>query len=84
MPSAVTRTLLKAVVPEMQQSLQVKYGNQNSNLSIVGTTADYVEVKNYTVPFGRMFTAGDDEARQRYAVLGVLGSAHAWRQPGAR
>src|SRR3954454_18786599 len=43
--------LLKAIVPEMQQSLQVKYGNQNSNLSIVGTTADYVEVKNYTVPY---------------------------------
>jgi putative ABC transport system permease protein len=50
--------------------MQVKYGNQNSNCSIVGTTADYVEVKNYTVPYGRMFTAGDDEARQRYAVLG--------------
>ncbi|HEY7505449.1 MAG TPA: ABC transporter permease, partial [Gemmatimonadales bacterium] len=31
-------TLLKAVVPEMQQSLQVKYGNQNSNVNVVGTT----------------------------------------------
>jgi putative ABC transport system permease protein len=63
--------LLKAVVPEMQQSLQVKYGNQNSNLNIVGTTAEYVDVRNYTVPFGRMFSPGEDEARQRYAVLGA-------------
>jgi putative ABC transport system permease protein len=63
--------LLKAVVPEMQQSLQVKYGNQNSNLNIVGTTSDYVTVRNYTVPYGRMFTAGEDAARQRYAVLGA-------------
>jgi putative ABC transport system permease protein len=63
-------TLLQAVVPEMQQNLQVKYGNQNSNLSIVGTTSDYVSVRNYTVPYGRMFTPGDDDARQRYAVLG--------------
>jgi putative ABC transport system permease protein len=62
--------LLKAVVPEMQQSLQVKYGNQNSNLNVVGTTADYVNVRNYTVPYGRMFTQGEDAARQRYAVLG--------------
>jgi putative ABC transport system permease protein len=62
--------LLKAVVPEMQQSLQVKYGNQNSSLNIVGTTADYVGVRNYTVPYGRMFKAGEDAARQRYAVLG--------------
>jgi putative ABC transport system permease protein len=63
--------LLKAVVPEMQQSLQVKYGNQNSNVNIVGTTANYTTVRNYTVPYGRMFTEGDDESRQRYAVLGA-------------
>ena len=63
-------TLLKAVVPEAQQSLQVVYGNQNRNLQIIGTTANYTEVRNYTVPYGRMFTAGDDGARQRYAVLG--------------
>ena len=55
----------------MQQSLQVKYGNQNSNVNIVGTTANYTDVRNYTVPYGRMFTAGDDESRQRYAVLGA-------------
>jgi putative ABC transport system permease protein len=64
-------TLLKAVVPEMQQSLQVKYGNQNSNVNVVGTTPNYIQVRNCTVPHGRMFTSGDDEARQRYAVLGA-------------
>jgi len=63
--------LLKAVVPEMQQSLQVKYGNQNSNLNVVGTTSEYTDVRNYTVPYGRMFTAGEDEARRRYVVLGA-------------
>jgi putative ABC transport system permease protein len=63
--------MLKAVVPEMQQSFQVKYGNQNSNVNVVGTTPNYIEVRNYGVPHGRMFTSGDDEARQRYAVLGA-------------
>ena len=63
--------LLKAVVPEMQQSLQVKYGNQNSNVNVVGTTSNYTDVRNYTVPYGRMFTQGEDEARRRYAVLGA-------------
>jgi putative ABC transport system permease protein len=63
-------TLLKAVVPEAQQSLQVVFGNQNRNLQVIGTTANYTDVKNYTVPFGRMFTTGDDASRQRYAVLG--------------
>jgi putative ABC transport system permease protein len=64
-------SLLKAVVPEMQQSVQVEFGNQNSNLNVVGTTPNYIAVRNYTVPHGRMFTSGDDEARQRYAVLGA-------------
>ena len=63
--------LLTAVVPEMQQSLQVKYGNQNSNVNVIGTTAEYTDVRNYTVPYGRMFTSGEDEARRRYAVLGA-------------
>jgi putative ABC transport system permease protein len=63
-------TLLKAVVPEAQQAQQVVFGNQNRNLQIIGTTANYTNVRNYTVPFGRMFTNGDDASRQRYAVLG--------------
>jgi len=63
-------TLLKAVVPEAQQAQQVVFGNQNRNLQIIGTTANYTDVRNYTVPFGRMFTNDDDASRQRYAVLG--------------
>jgi putative ABC transport system permease protein len=62
--------LLQAVVPEMQQALQVKYGNQNSNVNVVGTTSNYITVRNYQVSHGRMFTPGEDEARQRLAVLG--------------
>jgi putative ABC transport system permease protein len=62
--------LLSAVVPEMQQSMQIKYGDQNLNVNIVGTTANYVPVHNYQVLAGRVFTNGDDDGRQRYAVLG--------------
>ena len=64
-------TLLEAVVPELQSSMQVKYGNKNLNLNIVGTTANYAGVHNYTMPYGQMFSKGDDDARQRYAVLGA-------------
>jgi putative ABC transport system permease protein len=62
--------LLSAVEPELQRSLQIKYGNRNFNINVLGTTPNYDKVRNYTIPFGRMFTAGDDGARQRYAVLG--------------
>jgi putative ABC transport system permease protein len=60
----------KAVVPELTRNLQIKRGNLNQNVSVVGTTPNYVEVKNYTLTAGRMFTPGEDESRRRYAVLG--------------
>ena len=61
---------LVAVMPELGRSLQVKLGNQNANISIIGTVPEYVPNRNYTVVAGRAFTHGDDEARRRYAVLG--------------
>ncbi|MEO8226521.1 MAG: ABC transporter permease [Gemmatimonadota bacterium] len=63
-------TLIKAVVPELQGQMQVQLGGTNANTSIVGTTAAYASMHNYSLPYGRMFTDGDDQARQRYAVLG--------------
>ena len=61
---------VKGVVPELTRNLQIKRGNLNQNVSIVGTTPNYTQVKNYTVAAGRMFTAGEDEGRRRFAVLG--------------
>src|SRR5262245_44968865 len=62
--------LLKAVVPELARSLQVVRGNSNINVNVVGTTADYTDVRNYKFQVGRMFTPGEDESRKRLAVLG--------------
>jgi len=62
--------LVAEVVPEVQQQLQLEYGGKNLNVSVLGTTPNFAEVYNYLVDFGRMFTAGDDEARRRTAVLG--------------
>ncbi len=63
--------LLKAVVPELQSNQQIQFGSQNINTAVLGTTAQYVPMHNYTIPYGRMFTDGDEQARQRYAVLGA-------------
>ncbi len=62
--------LISAVQPELSRSLQVKYVNRNFNINILGTTPNFPAVRNYTMTNGRMFTAGDDGSRQRYAVLG--------------
>jgi len=69
---ALTRDarLLDGVLPEIERSVQIKYSNQNINTSVIGTTPNYADLRSYTLLAGRMFTAGDGEARRRYAVLG--------------
>jgi len=62
--------VLAAVEPEMSRSLQVVYGSHNTNTTIVGTTANYLEVRRYAMDVGRMFVASEDAARRRVAVLG--------------
>ncbi len=62
--------LIKEVVPELASNQQVTYGGQNLNTQVLGTTANFLEVLNYSVQYGRAFTDGDDESRQRYALLG--------------
>ena len=59
-----------AIQPEMTRSEQVQYGGRSTNTSVVGTTANYLEVRNASVSIGRMFTAAEDAARKRVAILG--------------
>ena len=41
------------------------------SIAIVGTTADFPNVRNYTVAEGRYFTAEEDDRNARVAVLGA-------------
>src|SRR5690606_4679935 len=60
----------KAVQPEMSRNLTLQYLNRNTNTEIVGTTSNYLEVRNHEIEHGRMFTNGEDASRQRVAVVG--------------
>jgi putative ABC transport system permease protein len=59
------------VVPEISSRFQIKYGNRNLNLSVLGTTANYPDVHGFTMAAGRMFSRADDASRRRVAVLGA-------------
>jgi putative ABC transport system permease protein len=61
---------LLAVQPEMRSMQQVVFGNKNASTQIIGTTPNYLEVRKYSLRAGKMFTAADDEGRQRVAVVG--------------
>jgi putative ABC transport system permease protein len=61
---------ITAVQPEINRNLQVTWSNKNAQASIVGTSANYLEVRKYKLLAGRMFTRMEDEAKQRLAVVG--------------
>jgi len=63
-------TSVAAVQPEISRQLQVVYGAHNTNTSVVGTTANYLEVRRFAIDAGRMFSDAEDAARRRVAVLG--------------
>lgn len=59
-----------AVVPEQSGRQQVRLGARNLNLSVIGTLPEHARVNGYELEYGHMFTAGDDAARRRVAVVG--------------
>ncbi|MFQ6004087.1 MAG: ABC transporter permease [Woeseia sp.] len=61
---------LVAVVPEISERYQVKYGNRNINVNILGTTPNYLTVHGFEIAFGEMFTVSHDSSRKRVAVIG--------------
>lgn len=61
---------LEAVVPEIAERYQVKYGNRNVNVRVLGTTPNYPTVHGFDVALGQMFTVSHDSSRKRVAVLG--------------
>jgi len=61
---------ISAVVPEQSARQQVKLGARNLNVSVIGTLPEHARVNGYEVEYGEMFTAADNAARRRVAVLG--------------
>ncbi len=63
-------TYVLAVQPEMSRQLQVQYENRNTNTNVVGTSANYLEVRKFSLAAGRMFTTAENAARKRVVVVG--------------
>jgi putative ABC transport system permease protein len=59
-----------AVQPQMQRNLAVQFGSANANPQIVGTSANYPEVRRARIAKGRFFTQAEDDGKGRVAVLG--------------
>jgi putative ABC transport system permease protein len=59
-----------AVAPQANNRMQVVFGPNNTNTSILGTTPDYQDVRNFHVASGEFFTQLNIDSRSRVALLG--------------
>jgi len=58
------------VAPTVRGGAQVTYGNNNWATSIVGTTPDYLTIRDQTVVRGNPFSADDGSSGTKVALLG--------------
>ncbi len=61
---------VSAVAPSVQRSYQLVYGNQNWTTNVLGTTSEYLDVRNFAIAAGTCFTTKDIDTRARVAVIG--------------
>ena len=58
------------VSPEIRGSKTLKYGNESISISVIGARDSYLSIQGYEIEKGSFFTARDDLARKRVAVIG--------------
>ncbi len=58
------------VEPQQDKPLQIVWRDRNTNISIVGVTANFLQVRQFDIDRGSMFESADDLGRARVAVFG--------------
>jgi putative ABC transport system permease protein len=68
---ALQRTvpLIQSAAPVQSKKMQVKLGNLSSNTTIVGTSIEFPDVRNFQTAKGYFFSEEENRASRRVAVL---------------
>ena len=61
---------VEKTAPEVRRNAQVKYGNQNTNTTILGATPDYLSVRNFRIAEGKFLSQTDLRSLSKVAVIG--------------
>jgi putative ABC transport system permease protein len=61
---------VQAAAPLSRGGAQVVYGNNNWGTQIVGTTPDYLDIRDVTLQSGQPFTPADIDSAAKVALLG--------------
>ena len=63
--------LIKNIDPNVSGSVQVVYGNKNTNTSITGATPVYQYLQNAVPKYGRFFTKSENDKLTKVCVIGT-------------
>ena len=58
------------IAPEIRGSRQVKLNNESVSLEIIGSTANFFDIRGYELDEGTLFSERQDLSRKRVVVLG--------------
>ncbi|MCE9668721.1 ABC transporter permease [Myxococcus stipitatus] len=61
---------VRAAAPELRSSAQLSSGEQNWATSVVGTTPDFFDVRNWPMALGTRFSESDAEMGAKVVILG--------------
>jgi len=61
---------VRAAAPELRSSAQLSSGEQNWATSVVGTTPDFFDVRNWPMALGTRFSESDVELGAKVVILG--------------
>jgi len=59
-----------AIVPESSRNVQVKYLATNANVNLIGTSPEYIVMRDWGVKEGNFFSEKEYTGKKRVAVLG--------------
>ena len=61
---------ITAVQPQQDRDMSVQFTHSNVRVQVTGTSANYLQVRNFEMAAGRMFTNAENRYLRRVAVLG--------------
>lgn len=66
-----TLEVVAGAAPDVEGPVRIKGGSTATKTKLVGTTATFLGIRNFTVSVGRFFNTDDDRSAARVAVLGA-------------
>lgn len=61
---------IKAIAPTVSSNYQITAKGNNSNTQVIGTTPDYITVKNVAIELGSFFSESQGRGSAKVAVIG--------------